>query len=158
MRRKPPARLRRHPRRASAHLSCAGSRPCLVVTRMGDTAFADASAPTQMRGHARQQLGRKMRAGTPARLGAMDAALVVAAANRAATFVDRGGRFGVHAASVPQDHPALLQLTLTSTNEPACGSVTCTAQARHGSKLWMVRRISSGCLGSAITWPLSAAS
>ncbi len=37
-------------------------------------------------------------------------------------------------------------------------STTCTAQAMQGSKLWMVRSTSMGCLPSCMAWPLSAAS
>ena len=38
------------------------------------------------------------------------------------------------------------------------GLITCVEQARQGSKEWSVRRISSGCSGSAIGVPSSAAS
>jgi len=41
------------------------------------------------------------------------------------------------------------QLTLTVTPGFPSGPTMCTAQARQGSKLWMVRRISSG-------WPSTA--
>ena len=37
-------------------------------------------------------------------------------------------------------------------------STTCTEQAMHGSKEWMVRKISTGLLGSATGVPISASS
>jgi len=40
----------------------------------------------------------------------------------------------------------------------ACGSYRCTAQARHGSKEWMVRMISTGCSRLATGVPISACS
>jgi hypothetical protein len=48
--------------------------------------------------------------------------------------------------------------TRTRISSSPSGSTTCTAQARHGSKLWMVRRISSGCFGSYRLCPFRAAS
>ena len=48
--------------------------------------------------------------------------------------------------------------TLTRISSAPLASSTCTAQAMQGSKLWIVRRISIGCLGSCSAWPTSAAS
>ena len=49
--------------------------------------------------------------------------------------------------------------TLICMSSAPSGSTTCTAQAMQGSKLWIVRWISSGCLGSASVWrSVSAAS
>jgi len=48
--------------------------------------------------------------------------------------------------------------TFTRTSSWPDGSSTCTPQAMHGSKEWMVRRISIGCSGSAIGVPSRAAS
>ena len=47
----------------------------------------------------------------------------------------------------------------TCTSSSPSGSITCTAQAMQGSKLWMVRWISSGWSGMASWWlSISAAS
>jgi len=48
--------------------------------------------------------------------------------------------------------------TLTRISSVRFSSSTCTAHARQGSKLWIVRRISMGCFGSCSVWPTSAAS
>src|ERR1035438_490173 len=53
-------------------------------------------------------------------------------------------------------HQSLLQRTMISASFSPWGPMTCDAQARHGSKEWMVRRISNGRLGSAMGVPRRA--
>ena len=50
------------------------------------------------------------------------------------------------------------QLTLICIVSSPSSPTMCTAQAMQGSKLWIVRRISKGCSGTARLCPLSAAS
>lgn len=52
----------------------------------------------------------------------------------------------------------LSYLTLTLASCWPSGLMTCVEQAKHGSKEWMVRRISSGCSGLTIGVFISDAS
>ncbi len=55
-------------------------------------------------------------------------------------------------------HGGLLQRTETRVSSSPSLLITCVEQARQGSKLCRVRRISSGCFGSAMGVSMSAAS